>query len=185
MHRSVIWSPAMAVAQSRRTRGLLLAVVALAVTACSKKSEDAPTPAAIPTAAATAPALQRPSGQPGAAESAAAPQEPPFGSAARAAGITGTLTITPVPVPICPKTGLGKTSLKWEASGVPIIEIRVSAPDGALLARAGAKGTTNTGDWVKKDSVFYLQDGSEGVPRNLDHTIAKAEVTETVDGPCK
>jgi hypothetical protein len=160
---------------------VLVATAFLVLSAgCSKKADEAtpsPTPPSAPSAA-VAPAA--PSAAP-----APQPEKPHWGAAAAAKGLSGTLSIQPNPVPICPKTGLGMATVSWTANGPGVIEIRVTDPEGGLLTRSGSQGSAKTGPWVQKGTVFLLQDGSDGVPRTLDHTLARLEVTDVVDGPCK
>jgi hypothetical protein len=95
----------------------------------------------------------------------------------------GTISISPGRVPICRKTGHGRTRVSWTVSRVPV-EIRVGAPDGGTFVSANTSGSADTGNWVAEGTKFYLQDGTASVPRTAKHTIAQVIVTETVDGPC-
>lgn len=161
---------------------VVVAAAAVVVCAgCSKKSEEPPAPAP-----AAPPAAAPPQVVAAAASSGPAPEAvPAWGAATRAAGITGTLTIEPNPVVVCDK-GVGVATISWNATGLKTAEIHLSAPDGALFAKSAANGRLKTGQWVGKGTVFFLQDGSEGVPRDLDHTLARLEVENVVTGPnCK
>jgi hypothetical protein len=95
----------------------------------------------------------------------------------------GTLSITPARVPVCKKTGYGRTRVAWTVGSVPI-EVHVGTPDGGMFVSSGVSADKETDDWVTLGTTFYLQDARQGVPRNAEHTIAKVTVTETVDGPC-
>ncbi len=157
---------------SNRIFGCIVLLATLACTACSKKSEDAasapgqpatPAAPAEPTPSATAPTPAR-------AQSAEAP--------------SGTLTTNPSPVAVCPKTGLGAADLSWTTTGTKNVEVHVDAPDGKLFTRAGSTGTEKTGNWVRKGTVFYLQNVDNNAPLVPANTLAKLEV-ETTPGTCK
>ena len=137
---------------------------------CSKKSDDAGASAAP--AEHTQPELQAPAPTPSATASA------PVESA------SGALTISPNPVAVCPKTGLGVATVSWRTAGVRDIEVRVGAPDGKLFTRAGFRGSEKTGEWVKKGTSFFLQNVTNGAPTTADNTLARLDV-ETVNGPCR
>ncbi|UCF38452.1 MAG: hypothetical protein JSU96_06320 [Acidobacteriota bacterium] len=54
--------------------------------------------------------------------------------------------------------GLGITTIHWNVEGVKRIEIRVTSPDGKLFVIEGPKGQTETGNWVRDNTLFYLLD---------------------------
>jgi SAM-dependent methyltransferase len=74
--------------------------------------------------------------------------------------------ITAEPNPFQPDSqGLGHTTLSWQAQGVSKVEVRVNAPDGALLTREGpGRHSQLTGQWVRDGTTFYLQNVSKGLP---------------------
>lgn len=161
---------------------VLAHVLALSGAGCSKSeptgTNAAPLPAPLP--------LPPPSSLPPATSAPAAPAPPPaptFGAAASAAGITGTLQITPSPVPVCPKTGTGIATLAWTIKGTPLVEVRIGKPDGSLFVKAGADGSKKTGAWVTKGSVFYLQNVAADAPLISDNTLAIV-AADVIDGPC-
>lgn len=106
------------------------------------------------------------------------------GARAKAAGITGALSFSPIPVRLCSRTGLGRATVAWRVMGASVVEVHVSAPDGPLFARAGESGSQDTGEWVTRGTTFYLQNAAGGVPRTLENTIARASVTETIAVAC-
>src|SRR5262245_51821506 len=145
--------------------GLFLCLVSCL--ACSKKADEGQMP---PTATSNPQAV--------------APSAPVFGAAAAAAGIQGTLATDPSPPDVCETTGLGTTTLKWTVNTPQKIEIRVAAPDGALLTMSmGTNGSVKTGNWLRKGTLFYLQNAADGVPRTLDNTIAKLEIDAVATKP--
>jgi hypothetical protein len=85
---------------------------------------------------------------------------------------TGLIVADPNPVPVDGPGHGGVTRLSWTASGATLVEVRVDAPDGALLARSGGAGATTTGPWVQNGMVFYLQDASDGRGSSPDDTLA-------------
>jgi hypothetical protein len=97
------------------------------------------------------------------------------------------LTYAPNPVVICEKTGRGAVTLSWTAGGPNLVytEVHLDAPDGSLFTKDSLSGSAKTGDWVAKGTVFFLQDATDGVPRDLDHTLARLEVDNVTAGKCK
>jgi hypothetical protein len=151
-----------------------VAVFAFSI-ACDRKPSEAnsnPAPAERPAAVETA-AGQAPPTAPAAASAESAPTGP-----------SGTLTTEPNPVVVCEKTGLGTATISWAATGTKVVEVRVGAPDGKLFTNARATGSVKTGDWVKKGTVFYLQNVENGAPLTPANTLARLEV-DVVNGPCK
>jgi hypothetical protein len=58
-------------------------------------------------------------------------------------------------------TGLGQTTLFWNAPGYSNLEVHVDAPNGPLLSGpVGSVGTASTGEWVADGMRFYLWDPS-------------------------
>jgi hypothetical protein len=68
----------------------------------------------------------------------------------------GTLTLNPNPIPVCDGTGVGITTLSWNAPGVTNTRIHLSAPNGVLFTSGGATGSVATGKWVGEGLTFYL-----------------------------
>jgi hypothetical protein len=91
-------------------------------------------------------------------------------------------TATPSPIRVCDGSGLGVTALSWKAPNATVTEVHVNAPDGPLLARAGAEGKTTTHKWVTEAMVFYLQDVSGGAKPTAANTIGTVTVNLTTDG---
>jgi len=164
-------------------------ILCSACVGCKKTEEEKPAaeqPAAPPPVAPLAePAATTQTGPvPGTPVAAPPPVAVP-GPAVVAAGITGTLTVTPNPVPICDKTGNGVATVHWTAEKTKTIEVRVGAPDGTLfLAAHGKKGEMKTGPWVTKDYKFFLQAVDDHAPHNADYTIATVTPDVVGGGPC-
>ena len=79
---------------------------------------------------------------------------------------------SPNPIQAAPGAD-GQTTLSWNApAGVIEVNIRVNAPDGALMADVGPVGTGSTGQWVTDGMVFYLQDVSGGKALSSANTLA-------------
>jgi hypothetical protein len=97
-------------------------------------------------------------------------------------GATGTLTATPNPIKVCDGTGLGVADISWTYAGAKLVEVRIGAPDGGLLVQAGGEGTKTTGKWVGPNTVFYLQDVSNGLPLTAENTITTLTVNVTTQG---
>jgi hypothetical protein len=86
------------------------------------------------------------------------------------------LGATPGLVPDPANSGLGATTLYWNAPGATGVEVRVGAPDGPLLAQSGPTGTLSTGAIVTDGLRFYLQDRSAGASTSTANTLAVATV---------
>jgi len=70
---------------------------------------------------------------------------------------------TPGVIPDPGNTGLGTTTLFWDAPGYSNLEVHVNAPDGPLFAgSAGEVGAANAGPWARSGMRFFLQDPSSG-----------------------
>jgi len=95
---------------------------------------------------------------------------------------TGTLTANPNPIQVCDGSGLGVTGLSWTSGGTTTVELRVGAPNGALLAHTGPAGSANTGKWVGQGTTFFLQDVSGGLPLTAANTLATITVNTTTAG---
>lgn len=161
----------------------------LAVPGCSKRFTSdqfetiyvsASTPAPPARRAPTESVAER---APSAPSSATFVEAPTPGEAARRAGLSGTLTATPNPVPLCDKSGLGVTTISFTAVGTKMVEVHVDAPDGTLfLATHELSGQQKTDQWVKAGTTFFLQDG--GSARSSDYTLARLTVRTLPGGPC-
>ncbi len=92
------------------------------------------------------------------------------GAPAPASGVT--FTANPRQVSAPGGSGLGQTTLEWNAPGVSNIEIHVNYPDGPLLGGGGSTGSIQTGAWVTNGMVFYLVDTSPGKPANTLASVA-------------
>ena len=97
-------------------------------------------------------------------------------------GATGTLTVNPNPIQACDGSGMGAANLSWNFSGAQMVEIHMGAPDGTLIVQAGALGSKTTGKFVAPGTVFYLQDVTNGLPRNEANTMATVTVNTTTNG---
>jgi hypothetical protein len=74
----------------------------------------------------------------------------------------GTLTANPNPIPVCDGTGLGVTTLTWNAPNVTTAQVRVGSPTGTLFAQGGAMGSATTGKWVSNGLQFFLINAANG-----------------------
>jgi hypothetical protein len=93
-----------------------------------------------------------------------------------------TITANPNPIKVCDGTGLGVTTLTFDAKGPSLVEVRVGTPSGGLLAHSGPTGTATSGKWVSDGTVFYLQDVSGGKATTPDNTLATLTVGVTTAG---
>lgn len=174
----------MKVSKTSLQLGLLLSV-ALGLTATgacdtstppNTNNTNTPTGAATPSPSnATNPAPPPPS--------SAAPVPTPGTTTRKAnSGATGNLTVTPNPIQACEASGMGAANLTWNFSGAQMVEIRMGAPDGTLIAQAGAQGSKLTGKFVAPGTVFYLQDATNNLPRTPANTMATVTVGTTTNG---
>jgi hypothetical protein len=69
---------------------------------------------------------------------------PPNANNTARAGVTFWAT----PVVVNDNTGVGETTLSWNAPGVSRVEIRVGSPNGTLLTLQQGWGSITTGKWV-------------------------------------
>lgn len=93
-----------------------------------------------------------------------------------------TMTADPNPIKVCDGTGLGITKINYNAEGPTAVEVRVSSPDGGLLAHTGPASTATTGKWVSNGTIFYLQDVTGGKPLTAENTVATLTVNVTTEG---
>jgi len=56
----------------------------------------------------------------------------------------------------------GRTTLYWDVPGVRRVEVHVASPEGNLFTLSGAKGSKETGYWVKDGMKFVLLDADTG-----------------------
>jgi hypothetical protein len=87
-------------------------------------------------------------------------------------GFEASFTASPNPIPVTTMSPFGMTTLRWTVSTTDSVEIRIGAPNGALLAGGGSRGTATTGLWVSDGMTFYLQDVGGGKPLTAENTLA-------------
>ena len=87
-----------------------------------------------------------------------------------------TLTADPNPIQVCDGSGVGQTTLSWDAPGVSVIEVRIGSPNGTIFTRGNSTGSTATGQWVRDGMSFYLVDAAEGT------TLASVVISFTDSG---
>jgi hypothetical protein len=93
-----------------------------------------------------------------------------------AAGGCGTLTATPNPVVVCDGSGLGVTTMSWNAPTITQTQVRVGSPNGALFAAGGSTGSATTGKWVFNGAQFFLLNATNGT------VLASATIGVTSNG---
>jgi len=86
------------------------------------------------------------------------------------------------PVEVSRWDELAAVTLSWTCDESLEVEVRVDAPDGPLLCRAGGPGTAATGKWVQDGMTFYLQDVTGGKPLEPAHTLATTTLTLATAG---
>ena len=77
-------------------------------------------------------------------------------------------------IAVADKSGNGLVKLAWTAPAGMVLQIRVGAPDGALMGGGTGSGSASTGPWVKDGMTFYLQDVSGGKDLSAANTVAQA-----------
>ena len=87
-----------------------------------------------------------------------------------------TFHANPNPVFVSDSTGLGQTTLSWNAPDASEVEIRIGSPGGANLGRQLSWGSTTTGKWVADGMMFYLQDVSGGKALTAENTLGTVRV---------
>ena len=85
----------------------------------------------------------------------------------------------PNPVVVCDRSGLGQTTISWDAPAVERVEVRVGSPQGTLFVSGGSSGSQRTGKWVRDGMVFYLLNASNR------RTLATFRVDVFVPPGCK
>ena len=63
------------------------------------------------------------------------------------------------------------TTLTWTAKNTAVLEVRFGVPDGPLVSRSGALGSSRIGNWLQDGTTFYLQDVEGGRPLVPEHTL--------------
>jgi hypothetical protein len=71
-----------------------------------------------------------------------------------------TLNATPQPIQVCDGSGLGVTTLTWNAPGFAATRLLVGSPTGVLFTSGGTSGSAATGKWVNNGLTFYLLDAA-------------------------
>lgn len=94
---------------------------------------------------------------------------------------SGRLSASPNPIPARRPSGLARTTLTWESEGTTEVEIRVDAPDGYLLVRAGSHGCVSIDQTVRSGTRFFLQDVSSG--RNAGEASTLDSVNVQAEAP--
>ena len=82
----------------------------------------------------------------------------------------------PNPIRIFDDSGVGITTLTWNARQAELVEVHVGSPNGPLFSRSGPVGASVTGKWVRNGMTFYLQDVSGEKPLDDAHTLASLTV---------
>jgi glucose/sorbosone dehydrogenase len=95
---------------------------------------------------------------------------------------SGSISANPNPIQVCDGSGLGVTNLSWTSTGTTTLEVRVGAPNGALLAHTGSSGSATTGKWVSQGTQFFLQDVTGGLPLTTANTLATVTLGITTTG---
>lgn len=93
---------------------------------------------------------------------------------------TGAIDADPNPVLVPAAGATGSTEVFWMSHDTEVVDVRVGATDGALLARSGpGNASTVTGDWMSDGTMLYLQDRTGDAPLTADHTLARVAVAVT------
>ena len=77
----------------------------------------------------------------------------------------------PNPIDVTDGSGLGQTTLFYNAPSASTVQIHLGAPDGPLFAGGNSTGQATTGKWVTDGMVFYLQDVTDGNDLTEENTI--------------
>jgi sugar lactone lactonase YvrE len=73
------------------------------------------------------------------------------------------ITFTANPNPIIAASGVGMTTLTWNAPGYSSVVIRLTSPTGnAMTGSLPSSGSTPTGNWVTNGTQFFLVDANSG-----------------------
>ncbi len=100
---------------------------------------------------------------------------------ASAARPSATLTADPSPVPTCPASGVGTTTISWTISGVSAVELHAGTPDGPIVAVGGSGSAVVS--WAGHGTLFFLQDHGAKGPRTTESALARLEIQATT-GTC-
>lgn len=95
--------------------------------------------------------------------------------------VTASLVADPNPVPICPKSGLGTTTVSWVVDGTNDVELRVGNLDGPIVATGGTGSATIS--WAGQGTVFFLKDRTRPAATNPESAMARLEI-QTTSGSC-
>ncbi len=79
---------------------------------------------------------------------------------------------SPNPINVTDGSGLGQTTLYFDAPDKSAVEVRVGSPSGPLLSLTGGVGQAQTAKWVTDGMVFYLQDATQGDSTSSTNTLA-------------
>ena len=88
----------------------------------------------------------------------------------------GTIKADPNLIRVCGEEELGVTTLSWDCADTTLVEVHVNSPNGPLFSRGGPAGRGTTHKWVGHNTVFYLQDVSNGQPLTPLSTLASVTV---------
>jgi hypothetical protein len=73
-------------------------------------------------------------------------------------------------------TGLGSSTLFWNAPDAFLVELHLDSPAGPLFAQGLSMGSATAANWVHEGLVFYLQDISGGKPLTAQNTLATVTI---------
>lgn len=73
----------------------------------------------------------------------------------------GVINANPYLIQVCDGTGLGQTTISWNAKGFSSTEVHIDSPAGPRMV-SGEIGSHVTGKWVKDGMNFFLVDASSG-----------------------
>jgi hypothetical protein len=93
-----------------------------------------------------------------------------------------TFTAAANPVKVCDGTGMGSTTISYQAPAVTHVQLRMGKVDGGLVAYTTNQATVKTGKWVYDGLVLYLQDVSNGKPLTPENTLATLTLKVTTEG---
>lgn len=89
----------------------------------------------------------------------------------------GTIVAAPNPIGVTTGQSMGSTTLRWQATGVTRVQVRVGSPAGpAVTGFENPAGAAPTGNWVTDGMTFYLQDASDGYSAGAYRTLSSVRV---------
>ncbi len=88
-----------------------------------------------------------------------------------------TLNATPQPIQVCDGSGIGVTTLTWDAPTAETTRIVMGSPNGPVFTTGGSSGLETTGKWVSNGMTFYLLNGSNG-------RVLASTVVNVTDSTC-